>query len=162
METSWPHLQLSSRYSAARNRFAGALLGKSLVSASTDVHQALLEGGYLAEPDVPSGFLETSLGVDRHLFKARALSRVHVQEAAFRARAFVHARRRVRPVTVAERDLAQQEVLLEVAPLRLRRLSELALGSRAPTPFDEALDYATPAEVEATYYQSREAAPALT
>lgn len=103
------------------------------------MHQALLEGGYLTEPDVPSGFLETSLGVDRHLFKARALSRVHAQEAASRARAFVHARRRVRPVTVAERDLAQQEVLLEVAPLRLRRLSELAPGSRAPTPFDEGL-----------------------
>jgi hypothetical protein len=79
--------------------------------------QGLLQRGDLDEPGTILRLGGAGFGVAGHLFDARQLCGIDAQETAPAACVLVRARRAVGAVTVAQSDLAQQEVLLELVPL---------------------------------------------
>jgi hypothetical protein len=101
--------------------------------------QRLLQGCDLAEPGPVLRLGQAGFGIAGDLLDAWQLSRVDTQEPAPAARVLVHARRPVGAVTVAECDLAEQEVLLELVPLLPGRGSHLPEGPQGAAAFDEEL-----------------------
>jgi hypothetical protein len=88
--------------------------------------QGFLQRGDLAEPGTILCLGEAGFGVAGHLFDARQLGGVDAEEPAPAAGVLVDTGCAVRAVAVAEGDLAQQEVLLELVPFLPGRRSQLA------------------------------------
>ena len=101
--------------------------------------QALFEGGDLSEPPFVLGFDEALFGVLGHLVDAAKLRWIHAQEPAARAGVLVHARRAVGPVTLAERNPAQQEMLFELGPFVTVGDPVFSNGTQLSPPFNKRL-----------------------
>jgi hypothetical protein len=107
--------------------------------ACAQVLQALFEGRNLTEPPSVLGLDEALLGVLGHLVDTAELRRIHSQEPASRAGVLMHTRRAVRPMTLAERNAAQQEVLFEFGPLIGLGHAVFSNRTQLSSPLDERL-----------------------
>jgi len=105
------------RFVIERQRHSGHHEPVNLLRSLPQVLEAFFQGGNLSEPDALARLVEPGFGVDGHLFKAAGLRGVDLEEWAPGAGVLVHARGAIGAVAVAEGDLAQQEVLLELVPL---------------------------------------------
>jgi hypothetical protein len=105
----------------------------------TQVLEAFLQRGDLAQPDSFACFGEPGLSVRSHVVEPSGLCRVHLEESASCAGVLVDARGAVGAVAVAEGDLAQEEVLLELVPLLAGGWSHLAVRAGLPASFDESV-----------------------
>ena len=101
--------------------------------------QGVLQRGDFAEPGPVLRLCEAFGRVDRHFLDTRQLSGVDPQEATLHARVLVDAGRAVRAVTIAESDLAQQEVVLELRPLLAGRGPQLRARTGRAATLDEVL-----------------------
>jgi hypothetical protein len=101
------------------------------------VLQTLFEGGDLSEPPFVLGLDKALLGVLRHLVDAAKLGRIDAQKSASGAGVLVDAWRAVRPMTFAERDPAQQEMLFELGPLIGLGNPVFSDRTQLSPPFDE-------------------------
>jgi hypothetical protein len=101
--------------------------------------QGLLQGRDLAEPGPVLRLGEASFGVAGHLLDAWQLGRVDAQEPAPAAGVLVHARCPVGALAVAQGDLAEQEVLLELIPLLAGCGTHLPERPQGAAAFDEEL-----------------------
>jgi len=105
----------------------------------TQVLQALLEGGDLAEPCAFFRFDEALLGVAGHLVDAAGLGRIDAQEPTPGARMFMDTQCAVGAVALAERHPAEQEVLFELGPLVVLGNPVFSEWAKLSTSFDERL-----------------------
>lgn len=120
-----PDTDLRHRHAVRVGRYGAHAL--YLLAASSQVAETLLEGGGLSEPDALPCLLRPGFVVNGHHFQASALRGVDL--AAAHAGMLVDAGGAVGAVAVAEGDLAQQEVLLEVVPLIRAGYALLFLGA---------------------------------
>jgi hypothetical protein len=111
--------------------------GFGFCPASSQVGEAFLESGNLAEPGVVAGLNEAGFGVGGHLLDAFRAERVDAEEAATGAGVFVDAGGAVGAEAAAEGDHAEQEVLFELGSVVAGGGALLGAVAQRPAAFDE-------------------------
>lgn len=106
-----------------------------LIPATAQVDKTFLEGADFAEPLVFAGFGEALLGVFAHGFEASGLGRIDLKEAAFDAGVLVNARGGIGTMAGAQRDPAEEELLLEFSLSCCA--AEFMVGAGLPAAFNE-------------------------
>jgi hypothetical protein len=96
----------------------------------SNVPQALLQAGDLAEPLHPLGLSQAPAGVGLDFQQPGLLGQVEAEQGAPDAGVFMLARCPIGPVAGAERDLAQAEISLHLSTLILDRVSRFADAGR--------------------------------